>query len=153
MVQSPEYPPLSYPDGWPAPPSALERICYWIPIIGWAIAGNLDAIRLGPGVRHVRALLAKRPKVLPDLWKSTEHAEVAATIAAICQEVIGWKTANFIPEDPFEIMIELRTGDLCEVEALMKIDDTFKIKLPFDGVMKMTFADVVDYCLEHRTQH
>lgn len=90
-----------------------------------------------------------------NLWVNQQKIEIAGKINNICVEQIGWnKGTVFIPSDPFCLMIELYTGDLCEVEAMMAIEEEFSIKFPIDyfdeenpGDLK--FKDVVEYITQN----
>ena len=140
------YAPLTYPSGWPRPASKLELFLMWIPIIGWIFAGLLENERLHPGEKHVQQMFSLRECIPPEIWGDEQKAQIADRIAKICQHCIGWQNRNFIPEDPFEIIIAWRTGDLCEVGALMNLEKEFRCKLDnaqVQHLMGMTFGEVV----------
>ena len=85
------------------------------------------------------------------LWGSRKKADIAQKINNICIELIPWNGDTvFLPEDPFCLMIELYTGDLCEVEAIMEIEKKFSIKFPDEYFNEenpgdLKFKNVVDY--------
>ncbi len=90
------------------------------------------------------------------LWESRKKADIARKINNLCIEQIGWKENTiFLPDDPFCLMIELYTGDLCEVEAIMAIEEDFSIKFPktffieeIPGELK--FQYIVDYIFKNK---
>lgn len=145
--------PLAYPAGWPTPASRVELLGRWIPVFGWIVSAFLEHRRLAPGERHVMRVLSQRRPTPKSVWgDDPRRAIVAQEIVKQCTDAIGWETPFFIPEDPFEIMIRLRTGDLCEVDAIWRIEKAFSVKFDRDAVGKWienqtSFGEVVDYIL------
>ena len=89
------------------------------------------------------------------LWEDIEKVEIANQINLICIEQIGWEKGTlFLPDDPFCLMIELYTGDLCEVEAIMAIEEVFSLEFPESFYEEknpgdMKFKDIVGYILNN----
>ena len=59
----------------------------------------------------------------------------------------------FIPEDSYLLIGQVLTGDLCEVEALQRIEKDFRLKInPDDGVIEGTMLDMALY-IENKKQN
>lgn len=150
MSTSHEIPPLSYPIGWPKPPSKLERVGLWIPIFGWLLSSMLERNRLRPGILAILEQLDQRPEIPDGVWPDSLRADVAKRIIYCCQEACDWPHPRFAPHDPFEILIELQIGDLCELDALMRIQKEFSLKLDDDTIqalLTMKLREVVEYVI------
>jgi len=152
-MQSTSFEPLSYSE---VPPrSAVERIGMWVPVLGWVVASVLEARRLGPCERRVREALAARPPIPSTVWDGEARARVAQDAGRGCAEAVGWPNDHFIPEDPMECVLCWRTGDLCEVEALMKLEQTFGMRFSKDEtarIVGMTLSEFVDFILFKQSQ-
>ncbi len=120
----------------------------WVPFIGWVIGGALIQSKMAPVQRALSDQVSAR-KVPPKIdWPSSEQESIAERMGRICMEEVGWPNCHFIPEDQFEAMIEWRTGDLCEVAALMAIEGEFRVEFPEDFmsfVSNATFGSVVKW--------
>ena len=144
---------LAYPTGWPLPPLRVELLARWIPVLGWIVSATLEHRRLAPGDRHIERQLSERHPIPRAVWgDDSRRAITAQEIVKCCTDAIGWRNPGFVPQDPFEIMICLRTGDLCEVDAIRRIERAFAVKIDRKKVLKWyeeqtTFADIVDYIL------
>ena len=65
----------------------------------------------------------------------------------------AYAVAMDVTQDPFELMVAWRIGDLCEIEAIMALEEEFGIDFeeqPDDFIMRATFRDVVRWILETR---
>jgi hypothetical protein len=148
MRTTPDFPPLRYPEGWPQCPSLLERIGLWIPVVGWIVSNQLEKRRLIPGESAILDQLAARPDIPGNVWRDNDQADIANRIIECVTSECEWPHPRFAPNDPFEILIQWRTGDLCEVAALMNIEREFGMSLDdktIDRVVRMTFGEVVDF--------
>lgn len=150
MESAEAVPPLAYPNGWPSPPSKLELIAWRIPVLGWFVAATLENRRIRPGVLAILEQLGRRGEMPDQIWPDARRADIAKRIIKCCTAACSWEHPRFAPYDPFEIMIEWRTGDLCEVEAIMNIEEEFSMKLDDQTVERltnMTFLEVVEYVI------
>ena len=112
---------------------------------------------------HIDKQLKQRPifddESLKKIWTDLEHITIAQKINSICIEQIGWDEGTvFLPNDPFCLMIELYTGDLCEVEAIMAIEEDFFLKFPDEYFNEenpgdLKFKDVVDYIIQSKGEY
>lgn len=108
----------------------------------------------------VRKAVYLRPVLNEDelkiLWEAEEQYSVAKGISLICIDNIGWRPESFfIPDDPFNLMIELYTGDLCEVECITDIEEKYSFKFPDDYFKEenpgdLKFKEVVEYVIANR---
>ena len=98
-------------------------------------------------------LLSQRQPAPKAAWgNDPRRATVAEEVVKQCTDAIGWENPLFLPEDPFEIMIQLQTGDMCEIDAIMRIEKVFSVKFSQAEIGKWvenqtSFGDVVDYIL------
>jgi hypothetical protein len=152
MVTANDIHPLAYPDGWPKPPSTLEIIGRWIPVLGWMVSAALESRRLRPGSVAILEQLQRRAEIPEEVWPDAHRADVAKRIIQCCTAACCWDHPRFAPRDPFEIIIQWQTGDLCELEAVMNIEDAFSLKMDDNTVqtlLRMTLLEVVDYVIDH----
>lgn len=150
------YEPLSYPEGWSLELSRMESICRGIPGCRAFFTAIFENRKIAVASHHVRQQVEARNEEPSDQWSDEEDQQIASEIATICKNVIGWENDHFIPEDPFEIMIDLRIGDLIDVEAIKKIEEKygvdFKPLIDDGSLWKMTFQDVVARVRSERTK-
>ena len=133
--------------------SKFERVCMCIPIVGWMVAGMIEKAKLHPAESAILKQIRDRKAAPRSDWSTPDAKQIADRVARICQEQIGWPNSHFVPDDPFEIMIALRTGDLCEVEAIMALEEEFEIdfeKVEDDFLLKATFRDIVDWIKDQK---
>lgn len=109
-------------------------------------------------VKQIRSRVSPNEQEFDILWECKNKAEIARKINSICIEQIAWdEDVVFLPNDPFCLMIELYTGDLCEVEAIMAIEEEFSLKFPYETFEEespgdLKFKDVVNYILENKLE-
>jgi len=101
-----------------------------------------------------------RSPVADEVWGTTpERRRFAKALRDIVKEEIGWPNANFLPEDPFELLThKIRTDDwswsyMEHVWILMRTEEL--TGLCIDGELwkmfqDMTFGEVVDYLFARR---
>ena len=76
--------------------------------------------------------------------------QMAKVLEKVAQEWIWGPDVYFIPEDPFDIVYNLTIGDLCEVEAMMELEDIFEQKFSDDfmiSLYKANMSEAVDLFL------
>ena len=152
MVTDKDIRALAYPDGWPKPPSKLELIGRWIPVLGWIVSAELERRRLQLGELAILEQLRRRSEIPDEVWPDANRAKVAKRIIQCCTAACSWDPPRFAPADPFEIIIKWRTGDLCELEAIMNIEQEFSLKLDdqtVETLTHMTLLEVADYVIDH----
>ncbi|REJ83997.1 MAG: hypothetical protein DWQ34_16190 [Planctomycetota bacterium] len=153
---------MHYPEGWPEPPGLVEKIGRWIPVVGWIVAAALEYRRLKrPAWDFIDAQMDQRTHVPDSAWDDDEmRIEAANVVVDACVEAIGWDRPYFIPEDPFEIMIELRTGDCCELDAVFRIERAFETRLMHSEndttrwiTEGTTFGEIVDQLIANSPKY
>ena len=141
------YEPLSYPEGWTLELSRLEKLCCHLPGCKAFFTAIFENRKIAVASHHVRQQIEARKEEPSGQWSDEQDQQIAQEIATICKEIIGWANDHFIPDDPFAIMIDLRIGDIVEVEAIQKIEQEFHVDfkpLIDDGSLwEMTFNDIV----------
>jgi hypothetical protein len=70
MVTDKDTRALAYPDGWPKPPSKLELIGRWIPVLRWIVSAALERRRLQPGELAILEQLRRRSEIPDEVWRS-----------------------------------------------------------------------------------
>lgn len=145
MSISPNVEPLKYPDNWPEP-SSTELFLRWIPVAGWIPAALLERARTEPIAEALYSQLKGRSEGF-DRWQGELRHRVAMAIIDSCVNACCWPNAYFIPDDSFEVMIEFRTGDGCEMDAIFRIEKAIGIKLSEPDVQELanlTLGGVVE---------
>lgn len=138
--------PLRYPADWPEP-TRLELFLRWIPIVGWIPAALLERSRTEPIADDLYAKLKSRNVGSLEYWSDPLRRRVASAIIDSCVEACRWPNAYFMPDDSFEVMIEARTGDGCEWDAIFRIERALGIRFEKgDGLelVSLTLGEVVE---------
>jgi len=136
-------------------PEEMENTNTWltrIPIIGWQIGGFRQYRNEAELVREA----VRRGQVPESEWE--KHKYDKAIREKLEQIVINWaypKGSTFHPEDPFELMMVLRYGDLNEVAIMRDIEHAFDIKFTVElGEWlvqdKVSFIDFIHYIEKSR---
>lgn len=86
------------------------------------------------------------------LWK--EYPELindAQKLQNILKEQLWSFAPNFIPEDSYILLGQLLTGDLCEIDAIMDIEECFKISLPDEHTFwDKTISELLKYINDNK---
>jgi hypothetical protein len=138
--------PLRYPLNWPEP-SRLELILRWIPILGWIPGGILERARLEPIADKLFLQFNARSVQYPEYWNDNLRKRVAQTLIDSCAQACCWPHSHFLPQDSFGVMIEARTGDGCEMDAVFRIENALGIRLTgpeWRKLAELTLGEVVD---------
>ena len=140
------YEPLKYPDDWPEP-SRLELLLRWIPIAGWIAGGLMERARTEPIAEQLYSQLKARREEHTHRWQDQLRRRIANVLIDSCVEACGWPNSHFTPDDSFGVMIEARTGDGCEWDAMFRIEKSLGIKLTSDeqrSLIELTLGDAVE---------
>jgi hypothetical protein len=135
MIMSSKFEPMKYPDNWPEP-SRAEIFLRWIPVAGWIPAALLERARIEPIADALNSQLKGRSEGF-DHWHGELRRRVATAIIDSCVKACCWPNAHFIPDDSFEVMMEGRTGDGCEIDALVRIEKSLGIRLSKPDVQEL----------------
>ena len=122
--------PLAIPDGFPADyPDPRSEFRQRHPVWGWAVA-QFHPDKWGILEGEFAEELSKRSRSLEDEWSDfPEFWETLYLLQKIFNKHLWLEDVIFIPEDPYAVIGQLVTGDLCEVEAIMAIEEEFGIKI------------------------
>ncbi len=97
----------------------------------------------------------ERGPVPEEAWeKYTYNKAIRKEIEQIVIERAFPAKSQFHPEDPIELMMVLRYGDLNEWEIMMRIDDRYGIKFTDDLIdwlidSQVTFIEFIKYIEKH----
>lgn len=131
-------------------PEPLRNTQTWfckIPVIGWQVAGLRQEANEASLVRQA----IDRGPVPESEWHGREYdKDIRAKLEKIVIANAYPKGATFHPDDPFELMMVLRYGDLNEVAIMMDIENTFGLDFNEDLYRrlveeKMTFLQFIRY--------
>lgn len=137
--------PLAIPDGFPKDyPGQRSEFRKKHPLWEWVV-GGFHPNKYGALEREFAAELSRRSKSLEVEWKDyPQYHETLHGLQKIFNELLWFADVVFIPDDPYCIIGQLVTGDLCEVEAIMAIEEEFGIEIGGeDLVPEMTMLDFV----------
>jgi len=122
--------PIKLPLDWPDIDCPRKRIQKKIPVIGYII-GIFFTSKWVTLDNMVIEKLESRTITFEELWKEyPELLDTAKNVQNILKEHLWDFYPNFAPEDSYLLLGQLYTGDLCEVEAIMALEEYFKIKFP-----------------------
>ena len=82
-------------------------------------------------------------------WEAFSRREVnvARSVSSIAKKSLGWPNDNFIPEDPFQIVVWDRYGDLATVEALAGVEATLGLRKrtteEWDALLGKSYGEVI----------
>lgn len=120
-----------------------------IPILGRCLWYFMRPSKWSAYLSSLKEQIEERGSVSDDLWPSEDHREIAKKITEILMQRCWGESLHFIPHDPYYIIGEFEIGDLSECEAMMDIEDHFKLKfLEIDK--KTSFGQVVSYIQGHK---
>ncbi|NCC61999.1 MAG: hypothetical protein EOM12_13910 [Verrucomicrobiae bacterium] len=136
--------PIRVPRGWPdhLPEYIFPKkksICYYLRRIFSSIHNDLEI--------HVEKRLKRRTCDLDDLWR--DYPELINTAKelqrALKKQLWGFEPV-YAPFDSYLLIGQVLTGDLCEVEALMEIEEIFGVKINLeDSIVQGDMLGIVDY--------
>jgi len=125
--------PLALPAEWPDIDCPRKRVREKVPVIG-ALVCWLFASRWLTLDKMVQNALKARGVTIEEAWVDyPELLGIARDLQLILDEQLWGFKPIFVPEDPYSLLGQLYTGDLCEVEAIMTIEEHFGVELPKDG--------------------
>ncbi len=127
------------------PQNATAWYCF-IPVVGWMIGYH----RQVANEKMLWKQAKQRGPVPASAWagRRCDHS-IRDRITEIIRASAYYQDATFHPDDPFELMMVLRYGDLNEVEIMMALEDEYGIE--FDDPMMerlhagMTFCEFIQY--------
>jgi len=122
--------PLHWPEHIRLRTPLIERVLWFIPVIGWIGANSLECRRMRPIVEFIEAQLEARTNATIEMWGTDSRTlEIAKVLCSALREEIGWPSDHFIPDDPAEIAFWDHYDGLDCVEAIMSIEEHLGVKI------------------------
>jgi len=89
----------------------------------------------------------------PTVWDPIKYDPmVVKQVSATISEEVWNSKLHFHPDDPYLVVGGLQTGDLCEIEALIALEQDFGLQLPREVLKSWKMKDMVTFIMEHRTK-
>ena len=109
-------------------PSKLEKRIGKVPILGWAIASDIEQSRFKPIVKEYKRILKERNEdEALALWP-LEDLTMVQRITEILKDQMDWEYPRFIPSDPCCIAFWSHLDPLDAVDATEDIEKEWNIK-------------------------
>jgi len=103
----------------------------------------------------MESLVKERGPIPPEVWGvDSQRRQAALKVSAIIKDAIGWTAANFVPDDPVDILLWHGCYDLGELDAVLRMEAAFFVEIPEhkrEEIWRsgLTLGQLVDYLLEH----
>lgn len=129
--------------------SRMERICDYIPVIGWLVSSYLFAGRHEEAQNRLRSQLSKRPSAPETVWgDDPKRVKCGTMIARLIAETTGRPTATFIPEDPMFLIYYEDSDEVFDLIRALEKRLGSRVRPLWDRVtartLKMTLGEFVD---------
>ncbi len=127
---------IKIPSSWPKIDCPRKEIRKILPIIGWCVSPLYDN-RYATLESYISERLLDRKEDISDYWKDyPDYMPVVLRVQKILRENC-WNLAHiypeftiiFAPDDDYFAIGEIETGDLCEVEAIMGLEEAFDVQI------------------------
>jgi len=122
--------PLVVPPDWPRAVLPGKRVRLKLPLVG-PVTFRIPQSKYRMLDRMVEENLKGRDLSIEEAW--SEHPQLLGIVRELRQildkELWGFEPA-FIPEDSYPLLGQWLTGDLCEIEAMMAIEERFGVNIP-----------------------
>ena len=136
---------LHYPENWPdIEPKQISRL-FGVPIVNLLLKFNIGFTKYSYAYREILKQLNDRGAVPLSVWgDDPRRLQIAKVLEKVAQEHIWGSDVYFFPEDSFDIVYNLTIGDLCEVEAIMELEEIFKQKFTDEFLGLLYKADMCE---------
>ncbi|QDU58591.1 hypothetical protein Pan181_48300 [Aeoliella mucimassa] len=146
MTTSGSIEPLRYPEPWPETSLGEEK---WkqVPLVGRYVSVFVAEARLSSVEGDLERQFNLRDPSPVDYWHDDLRRQIAEGIIDACVEAIGWTHSHFVPDDNLGVMISIRTGDLCELDAIFRIEKLLgrrHSKEEWLHLVELTLGEVVE---------
>lgn len=97
--------------------------------------------------RHVKEQLIQRGPWVDSIW-DFDKSKLVKEVNEIYGDRLWGMDCFFIPEDPCELLGQVLTGDLIELEILLDVEDRFGIKISKEEQNKIfdsTYGYFIDF--------
>ena len=132
------------------PPSQIERICRFVPLIGWTVAGTLERERRAPRWNHIADQIAARTKRTADAWgDDPTRRSIAAVVSNVIRDAFDWPSAHFLPDDPIALLMWTLGDGLSPIGCAFSLEKRLVVTLGNETVdwQHMTLGQLVDHIL------
>src|SRR6266404_815554 len=132
--------PLRWPFDWNHL-TAWQKMLSLIPFVGPQARAHKDIVYQ---LRH-------RSAASIELWNrfSKSEVELARIISKVVKEALRWPNDYFIPDDPFEIVIWDKHGDMATTETIAAIERKIgveqKASAEWENLTKKNYGSVVRF--------
>lgn len=132
--------------------STFETLCWFIPILGWFVAGLLERRRRVPKCRYIKAQLENRTgAAIADWGEDPRRLAVAEFVSNEIQKEFGWPNAFYVPEDRLGLLF---CGCGCDQSVLFvftEVERRLGVELVYDPATRklaeMALGQFVDYVM------
>ena len=141
---------------WPhpvPPPSRFERVCVFVPLVGWIVAAIMERRRWRPRIRHIERQLVARTHSAASAWRDDpRRAAVARIVSRVIRDLFDWPNAYFLPDDRLDLLM-WSCGDafapIASAFAIERITGVKLVKLDdrTPDLRDMTLGQLVDHIL------
>jgi hypothetical protein len=136
---------------WPLEPaSQVERVCRFIPLVGWTVAGTLERGRRRPKWEHIAGQIAVRTKRADRAWGDNPFRRaIAGAVSKVIRETFGWPNAHYLPDDPIALLMWTTGDGVSPISCAFSIEKRLVVTLGDVTVEwhKMTLGQLVDHIL------
>jgi len=140
-------------------PNAPGVSPWWalVPVLGWLYLGMASLLRCRKiEADIIRRLEARDAAEVEACWQGLDYdAEVRASIERIIRMRAWTDGCRFHPEDPWWLIGNVKTGDLCEQEIVMDIEELLGLDRDdgrLEAIHQRTFLEVIRYFTEVQTE-
>jgi hypothetical protein len=142
--------PLSIAQAPVAPPSQFERICWFVPILGWGVAAAFEKRRRSPVAAFVAKQLTTRKLPTTHSWGDNAHRiALAQSISRVIRDEFQWPNNHFLPDDRLDLLMWSVGDGLTPVSCAFAIERGLAITLGSVTTQwaDMTLGQLVDHIL------
>jgi hypothetical protein len=117
--------PLFWPQGEPpvvraVPTTALERVFWRVPFIGWELKSRREDGIMRPTVDGINAQLQARPDFA--INAPADVLVVATRLSEIIRREMHWENSRYIPNDPIEVLLWPHWDGVDDLAAILKME-------------------------------
>ena len=148
----PDVTPLSWPNGRRPVTPLVERVLWFVPILGWVAAAVWYRLRMRPVVADVCRQLLARPPAAEAWGTDPRRTELGLLVSERIADEFGWPDVLFFPDDPLDVL-SCPPGDGLEWVVIMHAVERRlgrKVRGVFverTDLSTWTLGRLVDYCL------
>jgi hypothetical protein len=130
-------------------PGYGERICRYVPIVGWIAASALEQRRFGPTTRSLYGQIQQRSETSVSVWGDVRQRRIiGVAVSKSIARHFGWPNHFFIPDDPIALLFWDDDGAsssvLREAASLIGADKDSFDRAFSTAVCSMSLGEFVD---------